>query len=134
MTRCGIDIVEIDRIRKVRERHDFDHRFLTPGELEYARMHRKNESFFAGRWAAKEAVSKALGCGIGKHCSLLDIEVLSDSSGAPQLRLSGAAAETARKLGISTWSISISHEKNYAVAMVVAEVSLHKTGKGDVIE
>ena len=122
MIRCGIDIVEIDRIRNAREHHDLDHRILTPGELEYARNKGSREEFFAGRWAAKEAVSKALGCGIGKNCSLLDIEILPDASGSPQIRLSGAAAESARKLGVSAWSISITHEKHYAAAMVIAEI------------
>ena len=121
MNRCGIDIVEISRITAVRERHDFEHRVFSERELAAAAEHGNKPEFFAGRWAAKEAVAKALGCGFGKDCSPAEVEILPDDSGAPVLTLSGAAAEKAQQLGIRSWCVSISHEKHYAVAMAVAE-------------
>ena len=65
----------------------------------------------------------SLGCGFGKDCSPAEIEILPDGRGAPQVRLSGAAAKTSAAAGILSWAISISHEKDYAAAMAVAEIS-----------
>ena len=121
LNRCGIDIVEIDRITAIREKHDFEHRIFSERELAVAAEHGCKPEFFAGRWAAKEAVAKTLGCGFGKDCSPCEVEVLQDESGAPQLALSGAAARRADRLGIRSWCVSVSHEKHYAVAMAVAE-------------
>jgi len=73
----------------------------------------------AGRFAAKEAVAKALGSGIG-DITWKEVEILRADSGAPILVLHGAAAEMAEKQGLVEWSISISHEKSHALAMVVA--------------
>ena len=123
MNRCGIDIVELDRIAGLREKELWKKRIFSGRELALAELRGGRDSFFAGRWAAKEAVAKALGCGFGKLCSPVEIEVLSDEFHAPVLELSGNAAQTAEKLGIFSWSVSVSHEKHYAVAIAIAEIS-----------
>ena len=123
MNRCGIDIVEIARIAHLRHKDDFIERIFSSRERDIALLRGNRDEFFAGRWAAKEAVAKALGCGFGKDCSPVEIEILTDEWNAPQIFLSGAAAQRAGFLGITAWCVSISHEKNYAAAMAVAEVN-----------
>jgi len=78
-------------------------------------------AYFAGRWAAKEAVSKALGTGIGKDCGWKDIVIRRDPLGKPIVEMQGAAKKTASTLGIKTIHVSISHEGRLACANVVAE-------------
>ena len=73
----------------------------------------------AGRFAAKEAVSKALGTGIG-DITWKEIEILGDEQNAPTLTLHGSAQEKARQLGLQQWSVSISHSQNHAIATAVA--------------
>lgn len=116
--RTGVDIVEIQRLEQVNPaiRERFIRRVFTPLEIELARG---SYASLAGRFAAKEAVSKALGTGIGP-VSWQDIEIRRDASGAPVLHLHGRAAEVARLLGLTTWSVSISHGRTHAVAMAVA--------------
>lgn len=116
--RTGVDIVEIQRLEQVNPaiRERFIRRVFTPREIELARG---SYASLAGRFAAKEAVSKALGTGIGP-VSWQDIEIRRDASGAPVLHLHGRAAEVARLLGLTTWSVSISHGRTHAVAMAVA--------------
>lgn len=116
----GTDITECERIGRVLEKHgvSFLEHLLTARE----RAEGKGRlSYYAGRWAAKEAVSKALGCGIGEQCSLLDIEILNNEAGKPEAVLTGAAASTAEKLGAARIHLSISHELHYAVATAVLE-------------
>lgn len=114
----GIDLLEIDRMRDAMASRGerFLKRVFTERELE-ANMH-KVESL-AGRFAAKEAVAKALGSGIG-DVAWKEIEILRTEAGAPQLVLHGAAEKMAGEKGLTTWSLSISHVKNHAVAVVVA--------------
>ena len=126
MDRCGIDIVEIERIVRLKDKDQWKQRIFSARELVLAGERGNKDEFFAGRWAAKEAVAKALGCGFGKNCSPAEIEVLSDENRMPVLELSGAAAETAEKLGIVSWSVSISHEKHYAVAVAIAAAGGNK--------
>lgn len=126
MNRCGIDIVEIERIAELKDKELWKKRIFSERELALAEVRGSRDSFFAGRWAAKEAVAKALGCGFGKFCSPCEIEILADEFHAPQAELSGNAAETAKKLGIVSWSISVSHEKHYAVALAVAGIQENK--------
>ncbi len=116
--RTGVDLIEISRIEEVVARHGkrYLERIYTPAELE--QFGREAESL-AGRFAAKEAVAKALGCGIGA-VSWKEIEVLGDEQNAPGLTLYGAAAQKAKELGLQTWSVSISHSMSHAVAFVVA--------------
>ena len=116
--RTGVDLIEISRVEEVIARHGkhYLERIYTPAELEYCG--RRAESL-AGRFAAKEAVAKALGCGIG-DVTWKEIEVLGDEQNAPVLNLSGEAERKAKELGLSNWSVSISHSQSHSVAMVVA--------------
>jgi holo-[acyl-carrier protein] synthase len=118
----GIDIVEVERLAKVLERRDtFIDRVFTPNEQAIASEIRDSSPFYAGRWAAKEAISKALGVGIGEHCGWQDMDIGRGARGEPVLALSGTAANTAEALGIARIHISISHELNYACASAIAE-------------
>jgi holo-[acyl-carrier protein] synthase len=116
--RTGVDLIEISRIQEVIARHGkrYLERIYTPAELK--QLGQDSESL-AGRFAAKEAVAKALGCGIG-DVSWQEIEVLGDEQNAPGLTLYGAAAQKAKELGLQSWSVSISHSMSHAVAVVVA--------------
>jgi holo-[acyl-carrier protein] synthase len=118
----GVDIVEVARIRDSLERHGerFHARICTVGEAEYCAKMRDPAPFFAARFAAKEAVSKALGTGIGAQCEWHDIEVRRKASGEPFIVLHGAGAETAKRLGIGQVLVSLSHTENYACAHAVA--------------
>jgi len=114
----GVDIIEIERFAGTIERQGarFKNRFYTQRELEQAG---ENIASLAARFAAKEAVSKALGTGMGK-VSPIDMEVVRDEHRAPHLYLHGEALRVAESLGLHTWSISLSHSDAYAVAFVVA--------------
>jgi len=112
----GVDIIEIRRIdRAISEWQDaFLKRIYTQAELE---KHR-NVSSMAARFAAKEAVMKALGTGV-RGVNWKDIEILTNGEGAPVIRLQGRALERSKEIGIAQFSISMSHSKEYAVAFVV---------------
>ena len=121
----GTDIVEIARLEGAIERHGegFLRQFLTEPELALIpELPQRRREFLAGRWAAKEAVAKALGCGFGARCGWHDIRILRGDAGEPRVELTGTAAETARDLGVVSWHLSISHEKTFAVAFAVAEL------------
>lgn len=113
----GVDLIEIARIEEVIARHGkhYLERIYTPAELE--QCGKRTESL-AGRFAAKEAVAKALGCGIG-DVSWQEIEILGDEQNAPVLTLHGAAKQKADESGLSSWSVSISHSQSHSVAFVV---------------
>ncbi|GAP20646.1 holo-ACP synthase [Leptolinea tardivitalis] len=116
--RTGIDMLDISRLEeidpKIRDR--FMRRVYLPAELESA-----DGSFasLAGIFCVKEAVSKALGCGIGE-ISWQDIETVADSKGAPRVVLHGNAAHLADMLGLTTWAVSITHTRQTAAAAVTA--------------
>ena len=114
----GVDLIEIARIELVisRQGKAWLERIFTSAEQEYCG---KRAESLAGRWAAKEAVAKALGSGIG-DVSWKEIEILGDEQNAPVLKLYGAAESKARELGLTTWSVSISHSQSHSVAFVVA--------------
>ena len=114
----GVDLIEISRIEEVIARHGKHYldRIYTSAEQDYCG--RRIESL-AGRFAAKEAVVKTLGCGIG-DVSWREVEILGDEQNAPVLTLHGAAAQKASELGLTTWSVSISHSQSHCVAFVVA--------------
>lgn len=116
--RSGIDTIEISRLAEVNPviRERFIKRVFTPGEIKQARN--RNESL-SGLFAAKEAASKALGTGIG-YVSWKDIEILHLETGQPILHLHGNAKKVADKLGLQEWSVSISHDRDKAVAVAVA--------------
>lgn len=114
----GVDLIEIDRIEEVVARHGKHYldRIYTPAEQEYCG---KRAESLAGRFAAKEAVAKALGSGIG-DVDWKEIEVLGDEQNAPILTLHGMAEQKAKELGLIAWSVSISHSQSHSVAFVVA--------------
>ena len=115
--RTGVDLIEINRVAEVIARHGkrYLERIYTLAELE--QCGKRTESL-AGRFAAKEAVAKALGCGIG-DVGWKEIEILGDERNAPMLTLHGAAALKASELGLTTWSVSLCHSMTHAVAMAV---------------
>lgn len=114
-TELGIDIIKIERIAAALRRFGdrFANRVLTESEQRYVRNRPQN---FAGRWAAKEAVSKVLGLGV-RGVGWRDIEILRLPTGAPSVRLHGRAARRAEQLGMGRVAVSISHEGDYAVAI-----------------
>jgi holo-[acyl-carrier protein] synthase len=119
----GTDVIETERMRSAILRHG-DHflaHVFTPAEIAAAPVGPARDPYFAARWAAKEAVAKALGTGIGADCAWTDIAVSRGPAGEPLVELSGAARATARRRGIGRIHISLSHERNLAAAMVVAE-------------
>ena len=113
----GIDLIEIKRIQKALERHGdrFLNRIFTEAEIKQARG---NAPELAARFAAKEAASKALGTGIGP-VSWREMETINDFRGKPQLHLHGRAALIAEELGYTTWSVSLTHSRDTAAAVVV---------------
>jgi holo-[acyl-carrier protein] synthase len=116
--RTGIDIVEIGRLEEINPaiRARFIERVFTPLEQQ---LMRGSYPSMAGRFAAKEAVSKALGTGIGR-VNWRHIEIRRGPAGEPLLQLHGFAREVADRLGLRTWSVSISHGRDHAVAVAVA--------------
>ena len=121
----GTDIVELARIEKMLAKFGdaFRERICSPAELAEGARRKHAPTFYAGRWAAKEAAAKALGCGIGEHCAFTELEIKNDASGAPQLKLNGKAAEFAAKRGGGTLHVSLSHETAYATAVVIWEIN-----------
>lgn len=120
----GTDIADIERIRKVLDKHGdhFAETVLSEKELKIFNERTGKAEFLVGRWAAKEAFSKALGTGIGDSCSFPEIEILPDDRGCPVVAgLYGKAAKTIQEKGITKYHISISHERDYAVAFVILE-------------
>jgi holo-[acyl-carrier protein] synthase len=119
----GVDIVEIKRIQQMLDKHaaHFYEKILTPKEGALAEARRQPAGFVAGRWAAKEAVVKALGVGFGKECGWLDVEILNDARGKPEVTLHGVGKATAESMGIQHLHVSISHEQTNAIAFVIAE-------------
>jgi len=116
--KTGIDIIEIPRIRTALDRHGdrFLQRIFTTAEIAECRG---RIDALAIRFAAKEAVVKALGTGIGP-VSWLEVETLHKSSGEPYLLLHGRAEQVAQYLGLTTWEVSLSHSRDNAIAVVVA--------------
>ena len=118
----GTDITAIARIREILAKTEkFKERNFTSAECAAGDLRKDSASYYAGRWAAKEACAKALGCGIGAECALTDVEILNDTAHAPCLTLHGAAERRAAQLGVKACHVSISHEQEYAVAFVILE-------------
>jgi holo-[acyl-carrier protein] synthase len=118
MLRSGVDMIEVERIDHaiLRHGHRFFERFFTQQELIDANG---RTTALAARFAAKEAVAKALGTGIGE-VGWREIEILTGARRDPRLRLHGDALRVARALGLTRWSISLSHTHEHAVAVAVA--------------
>lgn len=114
----GLDLVEIERIQRAVERHGaaFLDRVFTPAEQE---TYRGNYARLAARWAAKEAVAKAFGTGLGAAMNWNEIGVVSAANGAPFVVLTGAAAETARTRGVHKILITLTHTLTTAGASVI---------------
>jgi len=115
---AGVDIIEIERIDRaiLRHGHRFFNRFFTHQELIDSGG---RTPALAARYAAKEAVAKALGTGIGK-VGWKEIEIINGPRRQPRLRLHGQALEQARRLGLEAWSLSLSHTHEHAIAFVTA--------------
>jgi holo-[acyl-carrier protein] synthase len=118
----GLDLTEISRIRELLERHGerFKERTFTTEERAYCESCSDCAPHYAARFAAKEAVSKALGTGFSQGVSWQDIEVLRSEAGQPSLRLHGRAAERAQEMGITQWMLSLTHCRDTAAASVAA--------------
>jgi len=114
----GIDIVEIERIRKAVDKNPLIERFFTEAEAADF-CGRQRHVHVAGKYAAKEAVAKALGTGLSGF-KWKDIEILKDDKGKPYVKLKGKAYRTAREKGVDKVHVSISHSRDYAVAQAIA--------------
>lgn len=130
---CGVDIVEIERIKKSIESlgDSFRNRVFTVSEIEYCE-NRKAARYmsYAARFAAKEAVSKAFGTGISRGIGLKDIEILNDDNGRPYVVLHGSAKEVYKSIYAEDISLSLSHCENYAVASVCIQTENKKQKTG----
>lgn len=118
----GIDLVDCPRIEEMVQRHGerFIQRVFTDAEQTYARANKNQIEKLAGRFAAKEAVLKLMGTGWRGKIAWTDIEVINNSSGQPEVMLSGEVEKIAAKLGIKHISVSITHTANFAIASAVA--------------
>jgi holo-[acyl-carrier protein] synthase len=119
----GSDIVEIGRVAEVLRAHPerFRERVFTDGEQGYCDSRARPAEHYAARFAAKEAALKALGTGRDQRVRWRDVEVLRHPSGRPELRLHGRAAERAASLGASRLHLTLSHDDERALAVVVLE-------------
>jgi holo-[acyl-carrier protein] synthase len=122
MLASGIDLIEVNRIEIAIARYGerFLGRVFTRGELAYCRGRPQQ---LAARFAAKEAISKALGTGIQHRDGMAwqEIQIVSDDQGKPTVQLTGRAARRAEQIGLSTFSLSLSHTREHAIALVVAQ-------------
>jgi holo-[acyl-carrier protein] synthase len=118
----GTDIVECQRIADMIEKHDamFLEKVYSPNEIQYCSSRKPPMQHFAGRWAAKEAILKALGTGWAKGVHWKDIEIVNDEGGKPIVHLHAGASAIAQQCGIAQVLISISHCQAYAVAFATA--------------
>lgn len=123
----GIDIIECSRVGAVYERHSerFLDRLLTPAERAYVTGRRSLIQHLAGRFAAKEAILKALGTGWRGAIAWRDMEILNDSSGGPGVTLTGECARVAKEKRITRILVSITHTPAYAAASAIGVEELH---------
>lgn len=127
----GTDIVECQRIARMLERHGetFVRRVFTEREILYCQKRKRAAEHFAGRWAAKEAVFKALGTGWAKGMCWTDVEIIHDRLGQPLVQTQGAVREYMERLGVGGILVSISHCRRYATACALAWVNGEAAGK-----
>ena len=120
----GTDIVDVKRIRKLGSLEKFADKILSLNELEVfkSQIDEKKVTFLAKQFAAKEAVSKALGTGIGKDIRFNQIEILRNSDGKPYLNHDGMITTIFNDLGITKTHVSLSDEKKYVLAFVILEI------------
>ena len=114
----GIDLVDIDRFERVKPR--VRERLFTRAEAGYCILQRRPALHFAARFAAKEAVLKALGTGWSGGIAWTDIEIVREEHGAATVKLTGVAAKRARKLKIKSWHVSMTHTSAAAAAVAIA--------------
>ena len=122
----GVDLAEVDRIQAALEDPRIGRRLrdrvFTEKEIAYCEKKRRGKyESYAGRFAAKEAVMKALGRGWGAKMRWLDIEVVRTRSGKPEIALHDKTAQLAAELGIRRWALSITHTKEHGLAYVIAQ-------------
>ncbi len=118
----GTDIVRVERIRRLLDRYPgFVEKVFTEDEISYCSAKTAPAQSYAVRFAAKEAVMKALGTGWDGHINWRDIEVRSKDTGKPEISLYNGSRELAKRLGVDNILISLSHEKEYALAFAVLE-------------
>jgi holo-[acyl-carrier protein] synthase len=118
----GTDITECLRIARMIERHGelFINRVYTPDEITYCQSRRQSTQHFTGRWAAKEAILKALGTGWRRGISWRDMEIRNDASGKPVVAVRGGVKEIVEQLGATKLLVSISHCRTHATAYAIA--------------
>ena len=117
----GTDITEIKRIRRIVHTHaQFVSRIFTPREIAYCDQKKNKYEHFAARFAAKESVMKAVGKGWLQGLSWTDIEIINLPSGEPFINPRGTLIEIMKQKNITSFSVSLSHCKDYAIAMVIA--------------
>jgi holo-[acyl-carrier protein] synthase len=119
----GVDIAEIARFDRLKEKFGerFTRRILTDDELLEYQRRKNSSSYLATRFAAKEAVAKACGTGIGKQLGFQSMQIDNDANGKPELRFMPDADELLKRLQVRNTSISLSDEKHYVVAMALLE-------------
>jgi holo-[acyl-carrier protein] synthase len=129
----GTDIVECLRIAQMIERHGelFINRVYTPLEIRYCQSRKASTQHYAGRWAAKEAILKAIGTGWRKGITWRDVEVRNDSGGRPVVGMRGGARDAIEHLGIRKIMVSISHCRSHATAYAIALGSEKKADRSD---
>ncbi len=119
----GTDLIEIERVQQSLDR--FGERFMrkvfTAGEVAYCQRKKHAAESFAARFAAKEAAAKALGTGISRGISWQEIEVQRQPGERPTLHLSGRAADRANAMGVHHFQLSLTHSRDVAMAVVIAE-------------
>ena len=126
----GTDIIECLRIAQMIERHGelFINRVFTPHEIQYCQSRKLATQHFAGRWAAKEAILKAIGTGWRRGISWRDVEVRNEPGGKPVVALRGGARDVIENLSIGQVLVSISHCRSHATAYALALGIDRKTG------
>jgi holo-[acyl-carrier protein] synthase len=121
----GVDLIEVPRIRAALEDpktgQRLQKRVFTEKEIAYCEKRQRKHESYAARFAAKEAVMKALGRGWGAKVAWLDIEVVNAPGGAPRINLYRRTAELAQQLGIQRFSLSLTHTQDHAMAFVIAQ-------------
>jgi holo-[acyl-carrier protein] synthase len=118
----GTDITECLRIARMIERHGelFIGRVYTPDEIKYCQSRKQSTQHFTGRWAAKEAILKALGTGWRRGISWRDIEIRNEPGGKPVVAVRGGVKDAVEQLGVGEIQVSISHCRSHATALAIA--------------
>lgn len=121
----GVDIIAISRIAHSIQKYSgkFEERVFTPREIDYCRSKADPSKHFAARFAAKEAILKSLGTGMAEGITWQDMEILNQESGQPVLSLTGKGKDVFNSLNLKDIHISMTHDRQYAVAQAIAEMN-----------